>query len=268
MIHSARSKHSLTWRAASPGARHPQSVRSRAAPRTLALLALALVPLLTGCFTPQVALPPEASTRLARTLAGSARTARVSLFVTPFFGDATRRLLTAVPPEQVRLLSHPNGTPVDPGPVERIIPAGTPARIRSVEFPTSFTMQERVLYTPRTLVWVTVDLSDTAPGGPSYVLVLRPGLSTEAELESELERYLSLFDVGARLEALGEPTKAAVRAKSAQVGMSREALEMAWGYPERKRLSLEGTRQLELWIYPGERRTAKLADGRVTELTP
>ena len=49
--------------------------------------------------------------------------------------------------------------------------------------------------------------------------------------------------------------------------MPAEALEMAWGYPEVKKLSFEGQSRKELWRWPGGTRTATLVDGRVTEFT-
>jgi hypothetical protein len=48
--------------------------------------------------------------------------------------------------------------------------------------------------------------------------------------------------------------------------MPSDALEMAWGYPERKEISFEGDRRKEVWRWPGGKRVAVLLDGRVTEL--
>lgn len=220
----------------------------------------------SACVTAQVALQPEESARLERGLAGEERFVRVSLYVTPFFGDATRRLVTAVPPEQVRLLENPNASPVNPGKVERIIPAGTAVRITRVEFPTAFVMQERVLYTPRTLVWVSLEVAGTPRNAPPYVLVLRPGLKDSAEFHAEVDRYLSKHDLRSRLESLPDDMREAIATKTARVGMTGEALEMAWGYPERKRIELEGEKRLETWGWADDLRAAKLVDGRVTDL--
>jgi hypothetical protein len=230
------------------------------------LAALAALALGSACVTAQVSVPTEQASRLQRRLSGEERFLRVSMYVTPFFGDSTRKLLTSVPPDEVRWLDHPDGSPVNPGPVEQVLPAGTRVRIVSLEFPSPSAMVERVLFTPRTLLWVRLEVAGARNAQPQ-VLVLRPGLRTEAEVEVELERYVSRDDPARRLEGFSEPVREAIRLKNATVEMPAEALEMAWGYPEQKRLELVGTQRKELWSWPGARR-ASLLDGKVTELVP
>lgn len=232
-----------------------------------ALQAVLLGVALASCATAQVAVPPTEASALARTLAGEPRYLRVSMYVTPFFGDATKRLLTALPPDEVELLANPDGTPVSPGPIQGVLPVGTRVRIREVEFPSAMVMTQRVLFTPRTLVWIHLDVAGNADAAARGVLVLRPGLRTSAELLSELERYLAADDPSPRLDAWPESVRAAVRAKEAQPEMPAEALEMAWGYPERKRLELSGTQRQETWTWP-RKRSAVLLDGRVSSLSP
>lgn len=222
--------------------------------------------LCTGCVTAQVAIPPAQVADLQRSLAGQQRFLRVSMHQTPFFGDATRRLVTPVPPELVRLLDDTSGKPINPGPIERTFPAGTAVRIVQVEFPTNRVMAERVLYTPRTLVWVYLDVAGTPKQAPPAVLVLRPGLTTEAEFHAELERHLSRDDPTPRLEAFSEAVREAIRTKAALVDMPAEALEMAWGFPESKRIEFVEQQKKETWRWADGARTAVLVDGRVTEL--
>jgi hypothetical protein len=226
------------------------------------VLALALA----GCATAQVSVPAEQASSVERELRGEQRFLKVSMYVTPFFGDTTRRLLTPVPPDEVRLLENPDGTPMSPGAVEQIVPAGTPLRIVEVEFPTAVTMTQRMLYTPRTLVWVRVEFATVKSSRP-LVLVLRPGLRTADELRAEVSRALTSEDPRARLEALPDPVREAVRTKTAVVDMSADALEMAWGWPESRRIELIGTSKHERWSWPNKR-SATLIDGRVTELQP
>jgi hypothetical protein len=228
----------------------------------LALLALALA----GCATSQVFVPAEQAAALQRTLVGEERALRLAFHVTPFFGDATKRLLSPVAPEQLRLLTNPDGTPVNPGRSERVLAPGTTVRITKVEFPSAYVMSERVLFTPRSLAWVYLDVAGTPRQSPPFILVLRPGLSDEAEVRSELERYLSRESPAALLEALPESVRAAVLEKRAVIDMPAEALEMAWGYPERKKLELDGTTKVETWFYADGARRAVLRDGKVTEL--
>src|SRR5262245_9872490 len=132
-----------------------------------ALLLTALSGLwLAGCATNQTIVPPEQRASLKRNLEGQDRYLKLSFYATPFFGDATKRLLTPVPPEQVRLLEQPNGTPINPGAVEATFPAGTEVRIRALDFPTALAQTERVLVTPRTQPWLTVEVAGTPKGAP------------------------------------------------------------------------------------------------------
>jgi hypothetical protein len=207
---------------------------------------------------------PEEATHLQREVAGQHAFLAVSMYVTPFFGDATRALLTAWLPDEVRLLENPDGSPVEPGPVEQILPVGTPVLVERLEFPTAATMAERALYTPRGLIWVPLRVKGTAPGR-ELVLVLRPGLRSGAEVRAELERSLLPRDPTPRLEAWPELVREAIRAKRATLDMPAEALEMAWGLPERIRIELVGQERRETWSWPGTR-TAILTEGRVTAL--
>lgn len=229
-------------------------------------LPLAVVLLAAGCTTTQVYIPSEARPGIIRQLEGEDRFLKVSFFVTPFFGDATKKLLSPVQPDELRLLENTDGTAIHPGAVEAVFPAGTLVRIKKVEFPSSFTMTERMLMTPRTLVWISLDVAGTAKNALPQVLVLRPGLKDETALMSEVDRYLSKEDPGPRLAAFTEAVRQGVLSKRASVDMPAEALEMAWGYPESKKLSFEGETKLETWTWPGGKRVAVLADGRVTEL--
>ncbi len=228
--------------------------------------ALALAVLCTGCVTAQVAVPPGQVADLERALSGQARFLRVSMHATPFFGDATKRLVTPVPPELVRLLDDTSGKPINPGPIERTWPVGTAVRILKVEFPSNWVMAERVLYTPRTLVWVYLDVAGAPRKAPPSVLVLRPGLRTDQEVLAELDRHLTRDDPTPLLEGFSDAVREAIRAKAAVVDMPAAALEMAWGFPESKRIELIEGQRKETWRWGDGARTAVLLDGRVTEL--
>lgn len=230
-------------------------------------LALAVTAVLaSGCVTAQVTVPPAQVSELERSLTGQGRFLRVSMYATPFYGDATKRLLTSVPPELVRYLDDTAGKPINPGPVERTYPVGTKVTITKVEFPSSWVMAERVLYTPRTLVWLYLEVAGAPRRAPPVVLVLRPGLKTDKELLAELDRHLTRDDPAPLLEGFSEAVRDAVKAKNAVVEMPAEALEMAWGFPESKRIELVEQQRKETWRWAGGARTAVLVDGRVTEL--
>lgn len=229
-----------------------------------ALIAAASL-VLCSCVTAQVSIPPTQVADLERNLAGERRFLRVSMYLTPFFGDNTRKLLTPVPPELVRLLDDTQHKPLNPGPPERIFPAGTPVKIRKVEFPSSWVMTERVLYTPRSLVWVYLEVE----GAPhlASVVVLRPGLKSQQEFLAELDRHLSREDMGRRLDSFSDAVREAIRNKRVVPDMSAEALEMSWGFPESKRIELLETQRQETWRWAEGARTATLLDGRLTAST-
>src|SRR5438105_99625 len=98
---------------------------------------LAVIWLLCACATANELVPPEQRAGLKRELEGEERYLKLSFYSTPFFGDAARKLLTPVPPAQVRLVESPDGSPLDPGEIERTFPAGTAVRIKHLEFPTA-----------------------------------------------------------------------------------------------------------------------------------
>ena len=49
--------------------------------------------------------------------------------------------------------------------------------------------------------------------------------------------------------------------------MPADALEMAWGFPESKRIELVDTQKKETWRWGDGARTATLVDGRLTAFT-
>lgn len=222
--------------------------------------------LLSACATSQVFVPPDQASALQRSYTGEERFMRIAFHSTPFFGDSTKKLLSPVSPDQLRLLNNPDGSAVSPGPSERVFPPGTPVRILKIEFPTAYAMSERVLYTPRTLAWVYLDVAGAAKQSPPSVLVLRPGLKDENEVKTEVDRYLSKDDPKPMLEGFSEAVRAAIAEKKAIVDMPADALEMAWGYPERKKLELDGNVKQETWSYADGKKVAVLRDGRVTLL--
>lgn len=234
------------------------------------LLLAALLPLASACAS-YTALSPDEVARIDRGLTGGkeVRYLDKSFYVTPFFGDGTKRLLTDVPPEEVRLLNDTGGKPISPGEVEKILPAGTRVRITKVEFPTALAVTGRMLYTPRTQPWVYVQTEADSDPRP-LIVVLRPQIKTEAEFHAELDAALSPTDPAKQLEAMPESVQAAIREKRAVIDMSAEALEMAWGSPERIKVDYpkagEGGPRTEVWTWPGGRRRAELIDGRVSKL--
>jgi hypothetical protein len=220
----------------------------------------------SGCKS-HTQLAPEDRSALEQALSGveENRFLRVSMHVMPFFGDASKRLLSPYPPDEVMLLNDTKGQTIQPGPIEATLPAGARARIRKVEFPTAWVVTERILYSPRTLPWIYVDV-EGAPKGPPLVLVMPGNLKTREEFLAEVGRYLAAQDPAAQLAAFPEPVREAIREKKTLPDMPAEALELSWGYPETIRRTLAGTTRNEEWIYPGGRRHAFLTDGRLVRV--
>ncbi|MFO0599021.1 MAG: hypothetical protein U0228_27175 [Myxococcaceae bacterium] len=238
---------------------------TRALGLAVSVLAVAVLVLASaGCVTAQIQVPTTDAARLERTLTGEKRFLRVSMYQTPFFGDATRKLLTPLPPSLVRLLEKPDHTPLTPGAVEQTWPAGARVTITRVDFPTALSMTERVLYTPRSLVWLTVQLEDGPKNALPTVVVLRPGIHTADEFMAELDKHLTREDPTKQLEAFGDAVRDAVKAKKTVPDMPAEALEMSWGFPESKKIELEGATRRETWKWGEGGRTALLVDGKLT----
>jgi hypothetical protein len=216
-----------------------------------------------GCAS-RTLLAPDDRRALERELtAGGHRHLRLSYNVTPFFGDEARRLLTPAPPDEVRLFDDLSGEPINPGPVEKVLPVGTRVRILKVEFPTPWATAQQDAYTPRLYPWIALQAEGEPPDRP-LILVLQARVETRASFLAEVDRYLSRSDPAALMEAWSEKVRSAVKNKTALLDMPGGALEMAWGYPERKRTTFDpaGNKE-ESWIYPGGKRTAQLKDGRI-----
>lgn len=225
---------------------------------------------LTACAS-YTTLSPDEMSRIDRSVTQSqqGRFLKLSFYVTPFFGDGTKRLLTAVPPAEVRLLNDTSGNPINPGEVEKILPAGTKVRITKVEFPTALNVTGRLLYSPRTQPWVYLE-AENHPKDTPLILVLRPQIKSQAEFDAELERSLVTSDPTEKLEQLPENVQIAIREKRAVLDMTADALERAWGYPERISVRYPeagtGSARTEVWTWPGGRRRAELADGQVVRV--
>ncbi|MBZ4374041.1 hypothetical protein [Corallococcus sp. AS-1-6] len=238
----------------------PRSFRSLSSRLLVPLVVAAAA---AGCAS-ATRMSPEDRASLDRSLSGpdAEQYLRVSAYLTPFFGDASKRLLTPYPPEDVRLVDDTQGKPINPGPIQAILPAGSRVRISKVEFPTAWVVTERVLYSPRTWPWVYVTV-EGAPAGEQVVLVLPPNLDRPDAFRAELGNTLSPHPLTEQLNGFSAAVREAVRTKKLVPDMPADAVRMAWGPPESVRRTLEGTAKNEEWRYTGERRKAFLSDGRL-----
>lgn len=235
--------------------------------RLLALLVLVPLALATGCAS-QTLLSAEDRSKLQQDLStgpSSVRYLRFSSYLTPFFGDASKRLLTPHPPEEVRLLNDTQGKPINPGPVQALLPAGTKVRILKVEFPTAWVMAERVLYSPRTQPWVYLDI-EGAPPGPPVVLVLPPMAKSREEFLAEMDQHLVEHDPAPRLAKFQPRFQEAIKQKKVLEYMPEAAVELSWGRPESIRRTLDAQQVHQEWTYPGGKRRVFITDGLVTRV--
>jgi hypothetical protein len=230
------------------------------------LLAVCLGLAASSCAS-YTALAPEDRANLSRDLSGkdADKYLKLSFYVTPFFGDASKKLLSALPSDEVRMLDDTGGAPISPGTPESITSVGTRVRVQQIEFPTSWVVAGRVPYTPRTQPWVYLFV-EGQPKEQVFILVLRPKIRTRDEFLAEVERYLTSEDPARTLSQWSPLVREAVKSKNALQDMPAEALEMAWGYPETKQITWDQQVKKEKWVYPGGKRVVYLVDGRISSV--
>jgi hypothetical protein len=222
--------------------------------RSLLLIAALLA---AGC-APRAVVPEGERQRASRELEGQLRFTKVALFLGPLFGDAGKLFLSDQPGGELDLLETADGKPIAPPLPDRVLVPGTPLRIETVEFPTGWLIAKRVVMTPRYHPWVYLHLD----GEPRPVIVVLPQTVTSAEdVRTEIDRMLGTSDPGPQFHALPDAQRAAIGLKKPIDGMTAQALEMAWGYPERK--VIDRPAGTEEWTWPGEKRKASLRDGKL-----
>lgn len=227
--------------------------------RRLVLLSLLLA---AGCF-PRASTPDAERERASRELEGQRRWLEVAVHVGPFFGDSTKLLASDRPFSELDLLETPGGEVIAPPPAERVLVPGTAVRIARVEFPTSWVIAKRVVMTPRHHPWVFLQIADEPR---PVVLVLPRDLATADEVRLELDRWLAPVDPAPALAALPEEQRRAIAAKRLLEDMPPRAVQMAWGYPERK--VIDRPQATEQWTWAGERRRAWFKDQRLVRWEP
>lgn len=223
------------------------------------LLAVVALASLSAC-TPRAVIPDEERLRVSEELEGQPRFLRVAVHVAPFFGDATRFLLTDQPVEELELLESVAGDKIPPPPAERVLPPGTRVRIRAVEFPSPWLIAKRIVMTPRYHPWALVEVQGD---DRAYVIVLPQEAVRLEDVATDLGRLLSTDDPSADVSALPRDQQEAIRRKALVEGMTARAVELSWGQPEKRRIDRPaGT---EDWTWPGARRTAHLKEDRLVK---
>jgi len=208
---------------------------------------------LTGC-AGNSTLPESDRIALQSELGAHARYLKVAMWVAPLFQDPEGWLLSDQALDELDLIDDPTGKPVPPGASRGILPPGTRLRIDRLEFPTSFVIAQRPIYSPRFNPWIyLVPADDQGPasalaGGRPFVLVLPQHLKSKDDVLAQLDRYLSRDDVAIALHALPPQFQEAIDQKTVLAGMGPKEIEMAWGYPER--IHIDEAHQTQKWTWP------------------
>ena len=220
------------------------------------ILAVAVV----GC-AGRTRVPDEDRSRLERELPGRTFYLRHAMYLGEFWSDPHKAFLSDGVPGEIPFLADAEGQPIDPGPARQIVPVGTRVRVVRLELPTSWTVTTRGPLTPRYHPWLLLEVAGL-PERPTPTMVLRPDLKSAAEVQEELDRYLSREDPAPVLAAMPPEVVRAIQEKRLVEGMTADAVAMAWGYPERKTLRPTPAGRREEWTWPGARRTATIVEGK------
>jgi hypothetical protein len=225
-------------------------------------LAVAALAVLAACVPPSQ-LTPEGRETVIRSLARQPRYLRVAVYVAPFFGDGSRVLLSDRPTAELRLLEAPDGSPIVAPAATRVLPPGTPVYVDGVQFPTGSIPWSRPLTTPRYNPWLLVSVEGVAKPG---VLVLSSDSARPEDVIAEVGRVLTADDPTLAFAALGDLFRDAVREKAVLEGMNREAVAMAWGFPDR--IVMDRPARTEEWSWIGSPRKASFLDDRLVRVEP
>jgi hypothetical protein len=223
--------------------------------RAAVLLPLALAA--SACFPPAT-LTPGGREKVVQSLSRQPRYLRVAAYVGPFYRDVSRVLLSDRPPAEIEVLETPDGTPIVPPAPDRVLPPGTPVFVDTVQFPTGTVIWSRPLTTPRYQPWLLA----TVQGIELPAVLLLSATATEPDdVLAEAGRVLSADDPTLVFRALPDAQRAAVLAKEPLEGMGREAVAMAWGYPDK--IVMDRRARTEEWSWSAGRRRALFQDDRL-----
>ncbi len=219
----------------------------------LLLLGWALV-CSAGC-APRAALtPPERGAVLRDSRSEGPRWLQVSARPYRLADGSGTLALAPLPPPEWEVGGHP---PPEGQVLEGIIPAGSPARIVSIEFPVDPFGQKT--HHRDTYVHVEVNKKMVA------ILVIDGALGSESAFWDEVELWLTPLSPASAEEGWNEGVREAVREKRSLTEMPAEALVAAWGYPRTRVVRFSANVRRETWTWPAGLRSAELQDGRLVE---
>lgn len=200
--------------------------------------------------------------RLERELPGRTFYLRHAMYLGPFWSDIDKRFVSDGVPGEIPWVVNPAGEPIEPGAPYRVIPVGTRVRVVKLELPTGFRVTTRNAFGPRYHPWLYLEV-EGQPRNPTPVMLLRRDVTTHGEVMEEIERFLSPDDLQPALVHLSDQVLEAINQKRLVEGMNADAVAMAWGWPERKNVTITGDNRREEWFWPFDRRTAILSNDRL-----
>ena len=220
-------------------------------------LAVALALAAAGC-APLTVVPDAERERTHAALEGQARWLRVAVSVSPLFGDRGKLLLLDAPAAEVDLLRGTDDSVIPPPAPERILLPGTPVRIEQVEFPTGWVIAGRAVMSPRYHPWVYLRIAgEERP----FIIVLSSSSVSADVMVAEVDRMLTRDDPSRALAALPAEQREAIGRRDLAEGMGVQAVEMAWGVPEKVRIDRPAA--TEEWAWPAGKRRAWFQDGKL-----
>lgn len=161
-----------------------------------------------------------------------------SLFVGQFYDDDRFELLHSRHFDELTYLRTLEGETIFPPPETGIVPAGTRVRVETIAWPTSKTVFDRPLYTPRYTTWVYLrvgrDRGETQFERPKKHILLIPGGIPDRDTFTQwFDTYFTEDDPNQWISQLPPQQRDGVLQKHPVVGMDYESLTAAMGYPDR-----------------------------------
>jgi len=146
-----------------------------------------------------------------------------------FWDDDRYYYVSPFLPASLTYLSSFSGENIPPPPPIDILPAGTPVRVKEVEFPTAAVVTSRVLKTPRYFPWVYLEASTPAKALAAVLVIPAGGKEPVSSIERKIDTLLLTKDPGPELEKLTQKERDAIAHKKVFIGMSVEAAAFALG---------------------------------------
>jgi hypothetical protein len=225
------------------------------------LLALVILLVSAGCAS-QSRIPDHDRLRLEKELPGRTFYLRHAMYVGPFWNDIDKRFLSDNVPNEIPWVVDMAGAPMEPGAPTGVLPVGTRVRIVRLELPTGLRVTTRNSFGPRYHPWLFLEV-EGQPKSPAPVILLRRDIASHGQVMEEIERFLSPTDLQPVLARFDPETIEAINEKRLLPGMPAAAVAMAWGWPERKDVTVIGERRDEKWFWPFDKRKVVIEGERL-----